>query len=186
MFLLLEDIYSVTITLIGSDFGVPQGTVVRYVAHDVVGGSETHGIDVTNVEGSIGIQLPFTAAYLEFSIGKIYLQWFELLKIFFLIGGSDGFDPVYFQPFEYIYNGTSIYDGLTIDIPVKTLKNVIVSVKECWTGQVLNVPAFVSFPSHSPKTSSWYDSELMPNRSCSYTDEQVFSISGPKFDIISF
>ena len=68
-----------TVTLTGGDFEVPQGTVVRYVAHDATGGSETHGIDVTNGDGAISIQLPFTAAYLEFSIGK---ESFPLLLFF--------------------------------------------------------------------------------------------------------
>ena len=49
----------------------------------------------------------------------------------FAIGGSDGFDPVFFQPFDYVYNISTSANSdkdhdVHIQIPVKSWKNVSV------------------------------------------------------------
>ena len=102
----------------------------------------------------------------------------------FTIGGSDGFEPLFYQPFEYVYNVSddsmmsnekpmSNNNNWHIEIPVKSVKNVIVSVKDCFTGEIIDVDTLVEFPIDSYVPNSWYDSSLMPNRYSAYTDKQV-------------
>ena len=100
----------------------------------------------------------------------------------FTIGGSDGFEPLFYQPFEYVYNVTDFMmsegpsnnnNNWPIEIPVKSVKNVIVSVKDCFTGEIIEANTLVEFPADSCVPNSWYDSSLMPNRYSAFTDKQV-------------
>ena len=40
---------------------------------------------------------------------------------------------------------------LTIEIPVKTLKNVIVAVRDCFTGDLLTEEVLVTVPEDAPR-----------------------------------
>jgi hypothetical protein len=40
---------------------------------------------------------------------------------------------------------------LTIEIPVKTLKNVIVAVRDCFTGESITEAATVTVPEDAPR-----------------------------------
>ena len=107
----------ITIALEGEGFDVPEGTFLRYVTKDDAGDPVDQGIVSTNDNGKAIIDLAINTAYIDFAIG-----------------GSDGFDPVFFQPFDYVYNVSTLNaDDLgkprnhVIEIPVKSWKNVIVS-----------------------------------------------------------
>ena len=78
---------------------------------DDVGDPVDQGIAATNDQGKAIIDVTVdTAAYIDFAIG-----------------GSDGFEPVFFQPFDYVYNISSKdRDHDVIQIPVKSWKNVSV------------------------------------------------------------
>ena len=76
---------------------------------DDAGDPVDQGIAATNNQGKAIIDITVdTAAYIDFAIG-----------------GSDGFEPVFFQPFDYVYNISS-KDHDIIQIPVKSWKNVSV------------------------------------------------------------
>ena len=78
---------------------------------DDAGDPVDQGIAATNNQGKAIIDITVdTAAYIDFAIG-----------------GSDGFEPVFFQPFDYVYNiSTSSNSDDVIQIPVKSWKNVSV------------------------------------------------------------
>ena len=85
---------------------------------DDVGDPVDQGIAATNDQGKAIIDITVdTAAYIDFAIG-----------------GSDGFEPVFFQPFDYVYNisrrnsddSRKNRDHDVIQIPVKSWKNVSV------------------------------------------------------------
>ena len=78
---------------------------------DDAGDPVDQGIAATNDQGKAIIDITVdTAAYIDFAIG-----------------GSDGFEPVFFQPFDYVYNISSKdHDHDIIQIPVKSWKNVSV------------------------------------------------------------
>ena len=40
---------------------------------------------------------------------------------------------------------------LTIEIPVRTLKNVIVAVRDCFTGNLIETSAVVTVPEDAPR-----------------------------------
>lgn len=152
-----------SVALIGEGFQVPEGTMVRYVAKDWAGDEELRGVRLAKYDGSVDIEFTLDSAYLDFSIG-----------------GSDGFDPVFFQPFEYVYNVSQHHhetvnwdEPLEIEIPVKSIKNVIVSAKDCFNGEVIDERVFVEFPSDSFVPHSWYDRHTMPNRYSAFADDQV-------------
>ena len=107
----------ITIALEGEGFDVPEGIFLKYVAKDDTGDPVDQGIVSTNDNGKAKIDLSTNTAYIDFAIG-----------------GSDGFDPVFFQPFDYIYNISDFnvnnqrkLTNHVIEIPVKSWKNVIVS-----------------------------------------------------------
>ena len=152
-----------SVALIGEGFQVPEGTMVRYVAKDWAGDEELRGVRLAKYDGSVDIEFTLDSAFLDFSIG-----------------GSDGFDPVFFQPFEYVFNVSHHHrqnvdwnEPLEIEIPVKSIKNVIVSAKDCFTGEVIDERVFVEFPSDSFVPHSWYDRHTMPNRYSAFADDQV-------------
>lgn len=148
------------VTLVGEGFNVPEDTLVRYVSRDWDGDITTKGVGFTDVESSLEIDITLDTAYIEFAVG-----------------GSDGFDPVFFQPFDYVYNISKHHSPywtapLHIEVPAKTLKNVIVAVRDCFTGEILDIDALVKFPEDSPAPRSWYDRTTMLSRSAGYTDNQ--------------
>lgn len=148
---------SATVKLNGEGFEVPEGTMAKYVTRDLGGDSENRGLATTKHDGTFDIELTHDTAYIDFAIG-----------------GSDGFDPVFFQPFEYVFNISRHHNSrFYIEIPVKSIKNVIVSVKDCFTGEVISSDSLVKFPEDSPVPHSWYDRHLMVNRHMGYTDRQV-------------
>ena len=107
----------ITIALEGEGFDVPEGTFLKYVTKDDTGDPVNQGIVSTNDNGKAKIDLSTNTAYIDFAIG-----------------GSDGFDPVFFQPFDYIYNISDFNANNqrksrnhVIEIPVKSWKNIIVS-----------------------------------------------------------
>jgi len=151
------------VALDGEGFDVPEGTFFRYVTKDDAGDPVDQGIAATNDQGKAIIDITVdTAAYIDFAIG-----------------GSDGFEPVFFQPFDYVYNistssnsDDSSKDHDVIQIPVKSWKNVIVSVKDCFTGEMIDTRALVKFPEDAASPHSWYDRHLMPNRYSAFADDQ--------------
>ncbi len=138
----------VTVGLIGDGFQVPEGTVLKYVARDGNGESEHQAIVATDPWGETGLTVTANTAYIDFDVG-----------------GSDGFDPIFFQPFEYIYNVSDVRHLSRIDIRVRSWKNVIVAVRDCLTGELLPKRSLVNFPQEAvvwrQGASSW-----------SYTDDQ--------------
>ena len=121
---------------------------------DEAGDPIDQGLAATNEEGKAMIDIAINTAYIDFAIG-----------------GSDGFDPVFFQPFDFIYNITHSFNDV-IQIPVKSWKNVIVSVKDCFTGEAVKTRALVKFPEYAASPHSWYDRQLMPNRHSAFADDQ--------------
>jgi len=143
-----------TVVLDGEGFDIPEGTYMKYVTKDEAGDPIDQGLAATNEEGKAMIDIAINTAYIDFAIG-----------------GSDGFDPVFFQPFDFIYNITHSFNDV-IQIPVKSWKNVIVSVKDCFTGEAVKTRALVKFPEDAASPHSWYDRQLMPNRHSAFADDQ--------------
>ena len=48
----------------------------------------------------------------------------------------------------------------------------IVSVKDCFTGEMIDTRALVKFPEDAASPHSWYDRQLMPNRYSAFADDQ--------------
>ena len=65
---------------------------------------------------------------------------------------------------------------MNLNIPILTRKNALVSVKECGTGHILDLPALISFP---PDSTTWPDK----HRYSSWTDEQGMAFFYLKPDI---
>ena len=57
---------------------------------------------------------------------------------------------------------------MNLNIPILTRKNALVSVKECGTGHILDLPALISFPPDSTMQATW----PYKHRYSSWTDEQ--------------
>ncbi len=148
-------------TLVGEKFHVPEDTLVRYVGRDDSGDEEVQGVGFSRGDATLDIDITYDTAYFDFTVG-----------------GSDGFDPAYFQPFEYVYNISRHHrdidwdEPLYIDIPVKTLKNVIVAVKDCFTGELIDTDVLVKFPADAAYPWSWFNRHTMMNRHSGYTDHQ--------------
>lgn len=152
-----HDWISWDVALIGEGFQVPQDTVVRYVTKDWAGETESHGMLSSNALGAVTINVSLNTAYIDLAIG-----------------GSDGFEPVYFQPFDYVYNVTHVDQG-RLEIPVKSWKNVIVSLKDAFTGEEIE-SGFIKFPEDAiDPRAGWYDQRWMPNSHSAYVDDQAMA-----------
>lgn len=83
---------NVIVELVGEDFKVPEDTLVRYLAVDDDGDVISSEALFTDAESRVYFKTRRNVQYIEFSVA-----------------GSDGFDPVYYQPFDYVYNVTNPY-----------------------------------------------------------------------------
>ena len=83
VYLLVDRPLQLTVTLTADNFVVPQGTVVRYEAA-VTNHEQTHGMGLTNSEGSLAIPVKADTTAIQFFIGTstntlsflvIYSDW---------------------------------------------------------------------------------------------------------------
>ena len=147
-------------TLVADDFKVPEDTLVRYTVFDADGDELSNDNLFTDKSGRIEFRTSYDAEYIEFDVE-----------------GSDGFQPVFYQPFIYLYNMTVLGgrwpSPLEIDIPVKTKKNLIVAVRDKESGKILLDDVFVKVPDDAPIPNSPYDTSLMMDRHLSFVDKRV-------------
>ena len=137
----------VTVQLHGDGFHVPEGTLLKYVAKDANGEMEHRAMVTSDGGGKAEISVTLNTAYVDFAVG-----------------GSDGFDPMFFHPFDYVYNISDWHSLDRVDIPVKTWTNVIVAVRDCFSGDLIK--SRVKFPAEALYPNSVF------NRASLDTDDQ--------------
>ena len=83
---------NVIVELVGEDFKVPEDKLVRYLAVDDEGEVISSEALFTDADARVYFKTRRNVQYIEFSVI-----------------GSDGFEPVYYQPFDFVYNVTNPY-----------------------------------------------------------------------------